>query len=94
MKAKFIAIILLVVVTLVGCSGENKNEEAPSANNEVQDIKNLVNDYSVGNKNALKASITSTQLMITNADQSTEVHELPEEDFFVSIAPYINETHP
>lgn len=91
MKLKFTAVtLLLAAVILVACNGKNINED-----NNTQDIKELVHNYSVGNiKNNHSASITSHQLIVTNSDESKTVYDLPEDDFFVSIAPFINETHP
>src|SRR5699024_5715029 len=40
------------------------------------------------------ASITSKELIVTEKDDSESVYPLPENEFFVSIAPFINETHP
>lgn len=94
MKLKIFAVMLLAAVVLVGCGGGSTNEESSATENETQDIKELVHDYSVGNKNALKASITSKQLSVSNVDGSELVYDLPEDEFFTSIAPYVNETHP
>lgn len=92
MRFKFMIVTVLISFLLVACNGENSNEESISL--EPEEIKELVNDYSVRNKTAESASITSTQLIITDSDAKESVYELPEEEFFVSIAPFINETHP
>ncbi|MBS4219658.1 CueP family metal-binding protein [Bacillus sp. FJAT-49711] len=91
MKLKFTVVIwLIAIIVLVACSGKNINED-----NKTQNIKELVHDYSVGNnKNSQTASITSNELIVTNSDESKKVFDLPEDEFFVSIAPFINETHP
>ena len=70
------------------------NEGDSSKENETQNIKELVSGYSTGNIKAESASITSQQLIVTDSDGSESVYDLPENDFFVSIAPYANETHP
>lgn len=80
--------IAIVLFLLLSVNGENDKT------NEVQNIKELVNDYSVGNIRDQSASITSQQLIVTNSDESQLVYGLPEEEFFVSIAPYIEQTHP
>jgi hypothetical protein len=87
------AVTLLVAVVLVACDGGNTNEEGASGVNTTQDIKKLVSEYSVGNKENQSASITSQQLIVTESNKSQLVYALPENDFFVSIAPYINKTH-
>lgn len=91
MRKKFIAIILLMIVLLVAC---NDNDELGTINIKPEDIKKLVNDYSIGNITDQSASITSTQLIVTDNDDKELVYDLPEDEFFVSIAPFINETHP
>lgn len=75
---------------LVACSGE---ESTPSKDESV-DIKQLVHDYSTRSIEDETASITSTQLIVTNKDNKETLYDLPDNEFFVSIAPYINETHP
>lgn len=94
MKLKIIMAALLVSILLVACTEESTNDEALPKDNEPIDIKELVDDYSSGNITDHTASITSKQLIVTDSDDSSEsVYDLPEE-FFVSIAPFINETHP
>lgn len=96
MRLRIIVVTLLASVLLVACNGESSTEESSPKINEAKDVKQLVQDYSVGNigKGIESASITSTQLIITDSDNKESVYHLPEEEFFVSIAPFINETHP
>src|SRR5690625_32111 len=89
MRTKFIAIILLMSILLAACSGKSASEELDS-----KDVKELVQNYSVGKITDQTASITSTQLIVTDSSDNESVYDLPEEEFFVSIAPFINETHP
>lgn len=89
MRTKFIAIILLMSILLAACSGKSASEELDS-----KDVKELVQNYSVGKTTDQTASITSTQLIVTDSSDNESVYDLPEEEFFVSIAPFINETHP
>ncbi|GAA0497706.1 CueP family metal-binding protein [Salinibacillus aidingensis] len=91
MRLKTIIVTLLVAIVLAACSS-NSNEE--TKNNQEVDIKKIVQDYSTDEITAQSASITSEQLIVTdnNGDEST--YSLPEDEFFVSIAPFINETHP
>jgi hypothetical protein len=91
-KTIFVVIGLVSTMLLAACSGTDESNVTNGA--EVENIKELVNDYSVGKINDQTASITSHQLIVTNSDKSQLTYDLPTEEFFVSIAPYINETHP
>ncbi len=93
MNKKRIAVIGLITVTLgiyLFVANGDKNEQIEVAKN----IQQLVHNYSVGSIEAQSASITSSQLIVTNTDASEEIYDLLEDDFFVSIAPYIETTHP
>ncbi|HLR52669.1 MAG TPA: CueP family metal-binding protein [Candidatus Avamphibacillus sp.] len=92
MRLKTVAILILVSIFIVGCSNEKGNDEVKKANST--DIKELVHDYTVGNAEAASASITSSELVVTDENQNETTYDLPKNEFFVSIAPYINETHP
>lgn len=99
MKLRFLLIALLAVAGLAACSGETaKPENAPQdkaahQNGEVN-IKEMVNGYSTGSLSAKSASITSDQLIVAEENGKEEVYDLTGEEFFVSIAPYVNTTHP
>jgi hypothetical protein len=86
MKTKLIIPALLFAVVLTACGGNRVLE--------TENIKELVHDYSVGNINNQSASITPTQLIVTDSNDKKTVYALPDDEFFVSIAPYVNETHP
>jgi hypothetical protein len=93
MKFKFLGAAFLAAVLLAGCSGENAAEEKTentSSTIETQNIKEMVSGYSTGEIEAESASITSDQLIVNE----TEIYDLPKDEFFVSIAPYIAQTHP
>ena len=94
MKFKFLGIVLLAAVVLAGCSGGNENatetEGKTTNTTETENIKELVSGYSTGEVEVESASITSDQLIVND----TEVYDLPKDEFFVSIAPYIDQTHP
>ncbi|RXI96221.1 hypothetical protein DS745_20995 [Anaerobacillus alkaliphilus] len=94
MKFRLFAVTFLVVTLLMGCNSGDNNEASTETVNETINIKELVNDYSFGNQSALKASITSQQLFVTESAGSEIIYDLPANEFFVSIAPFINETHP
>lgn len=92
MKLKMIGILLFVLALIAGCGSENGNNEVETAS--ATDIKKLVQDYTVGNAEATSASITSSELIVTDENQKVTTYNLPDNEFFVSIAPFINETHP
>lgn len=85
-----IVFLILASILFVGCSNGN-NETKDS---ETIDIKKVVNDYTVGNVKAESASITSSELLVKDENQKEVTYDLSDDDFFVSIAPFINETHP
>lgn len=89
MKIKTVVILAFVLVLLAACGGENND------GNELgtKEIKELVNDYTTRSLQPESASITSTELIVEDNNQK-EVYDLPEEEFFVSIAPFNNVTHP
>ncbi len=93
MKTKIFAVIGLVSVALA-VYFFTPDESTMTKEHEVEDIKELVNDYSVGNIKNQSASITSHQLIVTDSDGSQLTYDLPEDDFFVSLAPYFDQTHP
>lgn len=77
---------LLLIFMVVGCN-ENITSKEP------QNIKKLVENYSAENvNNVSSASITSTEFIVTDNNETT--YDLPEDEFFVSIAPFTTTTHP
>lgn len=95
MKRNIFLVTLMVAVAfvLVACGGGNTNEDNSPKVSGTEDVKKLVNDYSAGNIDAKSASITSHQLVVTENDDSKLTYDLPEDEFFVSIAPYVDGTH-
>lgn len=93
MKLKILLAILFTVV-LAGCGSIGSNNDASLQENEVENIRELVRDYSSGNKKNESASITSQQLIVKKSNGDEVAYDLSEEDFFVSIAPYVDQTHP
>jgi len=94
MKMKLFTVIGLVFLFLAVYSFVVNDESNEPKVSETQNIKELVHDYSVGNIKDQSASITSHQLIVTDSDQSQLTYDLPEDEFFVSIAPYVDGTHP
>ncbi|MGG1942876.1 CueP family metal-binding protein [Paenibacillus polymyxa] len=58
------------------------------------DIKQLVHDISAGKATAQSASINSRQLIVNGDNTQPITYDLPDNEFFVSIAPYVEQTHP
>jgi hypothetical protein len=94
LKRKIYLAILLIFAVLVGCNNASTNEDVSLKDNEVEQIKEMVSDYSLGKVENESASITSQHLIVKKGDGKEVSYDLPEEEFFVSIAPYMNETHP
>src|SRR5699024_4721631 len=67
MKLKIFSVILVAVV-LTACSEDDASKGNFSPENETQNIKELVSDYSTGNLKAESASITSQQLMVNDSN--------------------------
>ncbi|SDH68945.1 hypothetical protein SAMN05192534_10985 [Alteribacillus persepolensis] len=88
MKKSFLVIIgLLLALATAACNESSSNED------ETQDIKEMVHTYSVGHVDDMSASITSDELIVTDRENKKTTYELPEGEFFVSIAPFIDTTH-
>ncbi|MCA1025003.1 CueP family metal-binding protein [Cytobacillus kochii] len=90
MKKSLLAVLgLILILTVAACSDNTTNEV------ETQDIKKIVQDYSVGDADEdVSASITSDELIVTDSENKETTYDLPEDEFFVSIAPFIETTHP
>lgn len=86
-KGLLIAFGILLSLTLVAC-----NEANESVEEEIGDIKEKVHEYSVGSFGDVTASITSHELIVTDNGKETSF-DLPEDEFFVSIAPFVEYTH-
>jgi hypothetical protein len=90
-RKNFMLPIFIGLSLLLGACSNNNDETQPAT---MENIKELVQDFSEGNIKNQSASITSQQLIVTDGDKGESAYDLPEDDFFVSIAPYVNETHP
>ncbi|PAV27976.1 hypothetical protein CIL05_19110 [Virgibacillus profundi] len=92
---RIISVFTVLVVVGFGVYIYSANgEESVKEESETQDMKQLVNDYSIGEKTSESASITSHDLIVTDSDENQLTYDLPEDEFFVSIAPYVEQTHP
>ncbi len=87
-KSVLIVFGLLLSVVLVACGNDS------SAGSEIEDIKGKVHEYSVGSfADDVTASITSHELIVKDKGKES-TYDLPNDEFFVSIAPFITTTHP
>lgn len=59
-----------------------------------QELKQMVAGYSARTLTSESASITSTQLIVDSGSPSEVTYDLPEAEFFLSVAPYVDKTHP
>jgi hypothetical protein len=94
MKRKVFTLIGLVCAVLGAYLFVVNDESDAPKTSETENIKELVHNYSAGNIEDQSASITSHQLLVTDSDGVELTYDLPEDDFFVSIAPYMDKTHP
>ena len=96
MKTRILGILLMLGVILAGCANEEADTKVDENSNvdESVDVKQLVNDFTTRKAVAESASITSSELIITDENQEVTKHALPEDEFFVSIAPFKTTTHP
>ena len=83
---KLLMPLLVLMTILAGCS------DGSAAENGVEDVKAYVSELS-GSSEVEAASVDHAKLYVEDAGVET-VHELPEDEFFVSFAPYLSTTHP
>ncbi|PXW90053.1 hypothetical protein DES38_10865 [Streptohalobacillus salinus] len=87
--------IILVVLGLIFSASQLINDKkATEVNEEDIDFKALATAYSMREITDSDASISSHELIITEPDNQVRTYNLAKEPFFVSFAPYINQTHP
>lgn len=94
MRKQLFFISVAAIIGLSGCLSQQSASNQKVKESELINIKQLVSDYSNDNIKDQSASISSTQLIVTNRDNSQLSYVLPKDEFFVSIAPYIEQTHP
>jgi hypothetical protein len=85
------AVVVVALGAFLFVGGNDK--EAPAAS-ETSNVKQLVQEYSSSGMKDLSASITSEQLIVTDSNNKSTKYNLPKDEFFVSIAPYVKNTHP
>lgn len=96
MKMKTFTVIITIFFTLflTSCSNDLTQDEPKTEEITVSHLKEMVHTYSVEEIVNETATITSTHLILNKQNGEEEIYALPEDEFFVSIAPFINETHP
>lgn len=91
-------IILMVAALVVVVAGivmiTSQNEDTSSNQMAREDVKQLVQHYSANRMVQASASINSHQLIVKEEGAEPVTYALPEDEFFVSIAPFKQETHP
>lgn len=80
----FIFMAIIATLFISACSNNNTQEDI--------NIKELVHQLTIGEHEVDAASITSHQLIIEE-DGEEKIYSLPEDEFFVSIAPFKTSTH-
>ncbi|SEU10424.1 CueP family metal-binding protein [Paenibacillus sp. NFR01] len=86
-----VAVIALAAGIIFWPSDKKADGPEPLADGQ---IKPLVEEYSSRAKTAESASIDSHTLTVTLSGNRVTTYALPKDEFFVSIAPYMNQTHP
>ena len=92
MKRKIGVVIGIVIVALAVYLFVLNNETKVSQESDPESVKQLVQEYSASQTKNETASITSEQLIVTDKSGSETTYPLPQDEFFVSIAPYLR-TH-
>lgn len=92
LKIRNLVGMLLLVVVLAACNSPEAKEA--KVDSKPENVKILADDYGKGKYPEHTASITSKEIQVTDKAGNLTTHSLPEDEFFVSIAPFINETHP
>lgn len=87
-------LVVIAAIALVIWLMNGKDQDTDIPQTADMDIKQLVEFYSANQTFKGSASITSEELIVTHENGRKEVYELPEDEFFVSIAPYVEQTHP
>lgn len=77
-------ILLSVIFILAGCSDDSVSNES--------NIKEMVSELSASN--IVESASINDKTPIVEDEGDQKIYNLPEEEFFVSIAPYISYTHP
>lgn len=94
MKWKILAATGVVAVALGAYLFAGNSDNTESNETDTASVKQMIHDFSARNLKAQSASITWNQLSVTDEDSKSVTYDLPEDEFFLSIAPYVEKTHP
>lgn len=83
--------IIVLVLLLSGCAQTSSMEELVDElnNDPIEVINHLGSNFG---KLGFGASITDSEIILTDED-STLVVDMPKDEFYLAVAPYINTTH-
>ncbi|OHE26018.1 MAG: hypothetical protein A2Y45_00835 [Tenericutes bacterium GWC2_34_14] len=89
---------LLTTLAIIGIQEKNKSpldRFLETYNLDGMNLKNVIQtlEATAAEAEGFNASITGSHLILSDQDESYEI-ELPAGEFYLSIAPYINQTHP
>lgn len=94
MKKQLLLMLLASVFLIASCSNSSEINEGTASNLENDEVKQLIEAYSGNQTSKQSASVTGTELIITEENGEETTYNLPKDDFFVSIAPFKDLTHP
>lgn len=94
MKKGIILMTVLSIIFLAGCSTKTDNEVIDDLGFTGLDAKGILTLVSAGEYgyNDVNISVSDQELVIITKD-TTISYDMPEDEFFMSVAPYITETH-
>ncbi|OKP96270.1 CueP family metal-binding protein [Paenibacillus sp. P46E] len=94
--AGLVVVIAIGTYMFAGTTDKNVNSKPDTVGVEMDtpSFKEMVQSYSMRTAQAESASISSTQLIVKESETKSTTYRLPADEFFVSIAPYVEKTHP
>jgi len=97
MKNKIMIIVMLIAILMFTSCEESVDVNYDSQFNQINDMEireaiELVNDWNFS-KSEINSFITPKELTVTFPDQRMVKIALPEDEMYVAIAPYIENTH-
>lgn len=98
-KKTLTALFLAIPLAISGCAGTSpQNGEAATfefSSEDPQAIVNMLEQLPVADRPAdLIASVMPTQLVLQPGQPDEQILPFQTEEFYLSIAPYVNQTHP
>lgn len=87
-------VVLLLFVSILLLAACSESAASDTTTDEEINIEQMVHEYSVGTFENVQAAITYNELIITDENEEETIYPLPEDKFFVSIAPFETVTHP